>query len=169
MSTFFGKFRGVCTDNQDPLQIGRIRARVPDVTGEDETGWAMPCFPATGQGMGVFALPKVGAGVWIEFEHGNPDYPICSGGWYGNLSELPPALLIPPMLQDGKILLKTSGGTSLMLDDTPGTGGIILETSTGQKITMGVTGIEIDNGQGAKITMGPGPLINVNNGALEIM
>ena len=34
---------------------------------------------------------------------------------------------------------------------------------------MGVTGIEIDNGQGAKITIGPGPLINVNNGALEIM
>lgn len=169
MSTFFGKFRGVCTDNQDPLQIGRIRARVPDVTGDDETGWAMPCFPAAGQGMGVFALPKVGAGVWIEFEHGNPDYPICSGAWFGNLSELPTALLIPPMLQDGKILLKTSGGTSLMLDDTPGTGGIILETSTGQKITMGVTGIEIDNGQGAKITMGPGPLINVNNGALEIM
>jgi uncharacterized protein involved in type VI secretion and phage assembly len=169
MTPFYGKFRGVVTDNRDPLQIGRIRARVPDVTGEDETGWAMPCFPAAGQGMGVFALPATGAGVWIEFEHGNPDYPIWSGAWFGNLSELPPELLIPPMLQDGKILLKTTGGTSIILDDTPGTGGIILETATGQKITMGVTGIEIDNGQGAKITMGPGPMININNGALEII
>jgi uncharacterized protein involved in type VI secretion and phage assembly len=114
-------------------------------------------------------LPQTGAGVWIEFEHGNPDYPIWSGAWFGNLSELPPELLIPPMLQDGKILLKTNGGTSLILDDTPGTGGIILETATGQKITMGVTGIEIDNGQGAKITIGPGPMININNGALEII
>jgi uncharacterized protein involved in type VI secretion and phage assembly len=169
MTPFYGKYRGVVTDNRDPMQIGRIRARVPDVTGGDETGWAMPCFPAAGQGMGVFSLPKNGAGVWIEFEHGNPDYPIWSGAWYGNLSELPPALLIPPLMQDGKIILKTAGGTSILLDDTPGTGGIILETATGQKIKMGVTGIEIDNGQGAKITMGPGPLINVNSGALEIM
>ena len=101
MKQFYGKYRGVVTDNKDPMQTGRIRARVPDVTGDDETGWAMPCFPAAGQGMGIFALPKNGAGVWIEFEHGNPDYPIWSGAWFGNLSELPPALLIPPMMQDG--------------------------------------------------------------------
>jgi len=31
--------------------------------------------------MGLFALPSVGAGVWIEFEHGDPDYPIWSGCW----------------------------------------------------------------------------------------
>jgi uncharacterized protein involved in type VI secretion and phage assembly len=159
----------VVTDNQDPMQTGRIRARVPDVTGDDETGWALPCFPAAGQGMGVFALPKNGAGVWIEFEHGNPDYPIWSGAWYGNLSELPSVLLVPPMMQDGKIVLKTAGGTSLILDDTPGTGGITLETSNGQKIKMTVTGIEIDNGQDAKIALGPGPTVNVNSGALEVV
>ncbi len=169
MTPFYGKYRGICTDNRDPLQIGRIRARVPEITGEDDSGWAMPCFPAGGRDMGVFALPAVDSGVWIEFEHGDPDRPIWCGSWFGNLSELPPELLIPPMLQDGKILLKTAGGTSLMLDDTPGTGGITLETATGQKIKLSVTGIEIDNGQGAKISLGPGPLINANNGALEVM
>ncbi len=161
---YFGKFRGVVTDNQDPLQIGRVRARVPDVTGDQESGWAMPCFPFGGNGMGFFALPSVGAGVWIEFEHGDPDYPIWAGCWYGTLAEVPPELLAPPYK---KVLLKTEGGTSITLDDTPGLGGITLETASGQKITMSAAGIEIDNGLGAKISM-QGPQINFNNGALEV-
>ena len=165
---FYGKFRGKVTDNRDPLQTGRIRAKVPDVLGDLETGWAMPCFPATGAGMGVFALPKVDTGVWIEFEHGMPDYPIWSGGWYGSMSDLPSALLVPPMMQDGKIILRTAGGHSILLDDTPGTGGIILETSGGQKIKLTATGLEIDNGMGAKISM-QGPQLKINDGALEVL
>lgn len=165
MSTqFFGKFRGVVTDNKDPLQIGRIRARVSDVMGDQESGWAMPCFPFGGSGMGFFALPSVGAGVWIEFEHGDPDCPIWSGCWYGTLAEVPPELLAPPYK---KVLLKTEGGTSITLDDTPGLGGITLETASGQKIKLAATGIEIDNGLGAKITM-QGPQVSVNNGALDV-
>jgi uncharacterized protein involved in type VI secretion and phage assembly len=82
---FHGKFRGRVTDNQDPLQIGRIRASVPDVLGDAASGWAMPCFPFAGQGLGFFALPDVGAGVWIEFEHGDPDFPIWAGSWYGTV------------------------------------------------------------------------------------
>jgi uncharacterized protein involved in type VI secretion and phage assembly len=150
------------------MQLGRIRAKVPDVLGDDDSGWAMPCFPASGSGMGVFALPKVDAGVWIEFEQGQPDYPIWSGAWYGDVSDLPSALLIPPMQQDGKIVLRTAGGTMLLLDDTPGTGGITLETANGQKIKLTATGIEIDNGMGSKITM-QGPQVSVNDGALDIV
>jgi uncharacterized protein involved in type VI secretion and phage assembly len=166
MSTqFFGKYRGVVTDISDPLQIGRIRAKVADVLGDNESGWAMPCFPFGGSGMGFFALPATGAGVWIEFEHGDPDYPIWAGCWYGSLAEVPPALLAPPYK---KVMLKTEGGTSITLDDTPGIGGITLETSGGQKIKILGTGIEIDNGMGATITM-QGPQVSVNNGALEVV
>ncbi len=115
--------------------------------------------------MGFFALPSVGAGVWIEFEHGDPDYPIWVGCWYGTVAEVPPELLAPPYK---KVLLKTAGGTSITLDDTPGLGGIKLETASGQKIVIAATGIEIDNGVGATITL-QGPQVNVNNGALEVM
>ena len=65
--TFYGKYRGVVTDIKDPLMTGRLKARVPDVMGEKETGWAMPGAPFGGSGTGFFALPKVGAGVCIEF------------------------------------------------------------------------------------------------------
>lgn len=163
---FFGKYRGVVTDNLDPLMIGRVRARVPDVTGSDESGWAMPCAPFGGDGMGFFAVPATGAGVWIEFEHGDPDYPIWSGCWWGAATEIPPAVLVPPPAS-GKVLIKTKGGHSVLLDDTPGVGGITLETATGQKIKLSALGIEIDNGMGATIKL-TGPQASINNGALDV-
>jgi uncharacterized protein involved in type VI secretion and phage assembly len=162
--TFFGKYRGIVTDINDPLMIGRVRARVPDVTGDDETGWAMPCAPFGGSSTGFFALPVVGAGVWIEFEQGDPDYPIWSGSWWGSTAEIPAVLLAPPYK---KVMIRTEGGHAVTLDDTPGVGGIQLETATGQKIVMNAMGIEIDNGMGATIKL-TGPQISLNNGALEV-
>ncbi|HEX6711020.1 MAG TPA: phage baseplate assembly protein V [Rubrobacter sp.] len=163
--TFYGKYRGVVTDNKDPLMTGRVKARVPDVMGDKETGWAMPCAPFGGSGVGFFALPTVGAGVWIEFEHGDPDYPVWSGCWFGSAADMPPILLAPPYK---KTLIKTEGGNSVLLDDTPGIGGITLETSGGQKVVMNATGIEITNGQGASIKL-TGPQVSINGGALEVI
>jgi uncharacterized protein involved in type VI secretion and phage assembly len=162
---FYGKYRGTVTDIQDPLMIGRVRAKVPDVLGDLESGWAMPCAPFGGSGMGFFALPKNGAGVWIEFEHGDPDYPIWTGCWFGSVADMPSDLLAPPYK---KVLVMTEGGHSIVLDDTPGIGGITLKTSGGQKIVMNATGLEIDNGMGAKIKM-TGPQISINDGALDVI
>lgn len=161
---FFGKYRGVVTDNQDPEMMGRVRATVQDVTGDDETGWAMPCAPFGGSQTGFFALPAVGAGVWIEFEHGDPEYPIWSGCWWGSSAEMPAAVLDPPYK---KVILQTEGGISITLDDTPGAGGITLETADGQKVELSATGIVIDNGQGAKIELSA-TSVSVNDGALEV-
>ncbi len=163
--TFFGKYRGIVTSVSDPLMTGRIKARVPDVTGSDETGWALPCAPFGGSKTGFFALPTVGAGVWIEFEHGNPDYPIWTGAWWGSAAEVPPLLLAPPYK---KVMIVTEGGHSITLDDTPGVGGITLETSGGQKVSISSIGIEIDNGMGASIKM-TGPKVSVNGGALDVV
>lgn len=167
MSPFFGKYRGVVTDNMDLLMIGRVRARVPDVMGDLESGWALPSAPAGGSATGFFAVPAVGAGVWIEFEHGDPDFPIWSGCWWGSAAEMPPKLLVPPPANK-KTMIVTEGGHSVLLDDTPGIGGITLETSTGAKIVINALGIEIDNGMGGSITL-QGPQVSVNNGALDVI
>jgi uncharacterized protein involved in type VI secretion and phage assembly len=162
---FYGKFRGVVSDNQDPMMIGRVKARVPEVTGDEETGWAMPCAPFGGSGMGFFAIPDTGAGVWIEFERGDPDYPIWAGCWFGSVADLPSDLLAPPYQ---KTMIKTKGGNIVTLDDTPGVGGITLQTSGGQKIKLSSTGIEIDNGMGGVIKI-TGPKVDINSGALEVI
>jgi uncharacterized protein involved in type VI secretion and phage assembly len=149
------------------LMVGRVRARVPDVLGDKESGWALPCAPFGGDGMGFFAVPKNGAGVWIEFEHGDPDFPIWAGCWWGTLAELPPTLLVPPP-PSKKVMLKTEGGHMIILDDTPGIGGITLETSAGQKVKLTALGVEIDNGLGATVKL-QGPQVSINGGALEVI
>ena len=73
---YYGKYRGTVLNNIDPMQMGRLQVQVPDVAGLIPTSWAMPCFPASGKQMGAYMLPQIGAGVWVEFEQGNMDYPI---------------------------------------------------------------------------------------------
>jgi len=103
--------------------------------------------------------------VWMEFEHGDPDFPIWSGCWWGNAAEMPPLLLAPPYK---KVMIVTQGGHSVTLDDSPGVGGITLETKGGQKIVLTDAGlIQIDNGQGATIEF-IGNMVSINKGALEV-
>lgn len=157
---FYGKYRGKVTNNQDPNMLGRIRAMVPDVLGDNESGWAMPSVPYAGNGVGLFLLPPTDASVWIEFENGDPEYPVWSGCFWAR-GELP----VTPAVPDKKVL-KTDVGT-VTLDDTPGAGGITIETAAGMKIEIKSAGIEITNGQGRiKIE---GPKVSVNNGALEVI
>jgi uncharacterized protein involved in type VI secretion and phage assembly len=164
MPPFYGKFRGVVTDNEDPLKIGRIRAAVPDVYGTEPGGWAMPCAPFGGATTGFFALPTVGTGVWVEFEHGDPDYPIWAGSWWGSAEEMPPLVAAAP---PSMVTIQSAGGSSITINDTPEVAGVVLKTVGGATITMGTTGIEIDNGEGAKITLS-GPQVSINGGAVEV-
>lgn len=163
--SFFGKYRGIITDIQDPMMLFRIKAKVPDVLGDTESGWALPCLPFAGSGLGFYGLPAVGAPVWIEFEHGDPEYPVWAGCWFGVASDAPSDLLAPPYK---KVMIKTAGGHSITLDDTPGIGGITLQTSGGQKIVINSLGIQIDDGTGGKIVM-QGPQVSINDGALQVI
>ena len=157
---FFGKFRGRVADNRDPLMLGRLRLKVPDVYGENESGWAMPALPYAGNGVGLFLIPPTDASVWVEFEHGDPDYPIWAGCFWAQ-GELPAS---PPVAE--MKVLKTDTAT-VTLNDTPGAGGITIETQTGMKIKIDATGIEINNGAGGSIKL-TGPQVSINNGALEV-
>jgi uncharacterized protein involved in type VI secretion and phage assembly len=71
------KYRAVVLDNFDPEQHGRLLVRIPDVS-PDYDVWAVASWPA-GQAPEEHHLPEVGAGVWVEFERGDVDYPIWDG------------------------------------------------------------------------------------------
>lgn len=164
---FYGKHRATVLNNVDPLQQGRLLLQASDVDGLLPTTWALPCFPFTGRQMGMWAIPQIGAGVWVEFEQGDPDYPIWAGGWYGNAAE-PPALALAAAPAMPNVVMQTQGQTTLLLSDTPGpTGGILLKTLTGAFISINDVGITISNGKGAIITL-TGPTVTVNAGALVV-
>ena len=161
MTQYFGKYRGTVANNIDPMQQGRIQVSVPSVLGSGQLSWAMPCVPYAGSGVGLFLIPPVDANIWVEFEAGDPDYPIWSGCFWG-IGEVP-AL---PAIAEMKVL-KTDSCT-ITLNDLPGIGGVTIETMTGMKIILSATGLEIDNGQGGSIKM-TGPQVSVNNGGLEVI
>jgi uncharacterized protein involved in type VI secretion and phage assembly len=164
---FYGTYRGVVTTNVDPMRLGRIQASVPDAHGTNTSTWAMPAVPLAGSQMGSFAIPPVGANVWIEFEQGDIDNPIWSGCFWAQQSQLPqPALTATPGLST--IVLRTTNGNGLTISDMPGpTGGITLEIASGAKITINETGITLSNGQGASITLS-GSTVSVNQTALTV-
>jgi hypothetical protein len=163
--THYGKYRGTVINNIDPLQIGRLQISCPAVLGESVFAWALPCSPYAGDGEGLFLIPPMGANLWIEFEAGNPDKPIWSGGFW--TIGRAPAL---PGLPTTKIL--KTGGISLKLDDLPGAGGVTLEVmppvvAIPVKIVLNAQGIEISCG-GASVKLDP-VRVTLNNGALEVM
>jgi len=165
---YYGKYRGTVVNNVDPLQIGRIQAIVPDVSGLALSSWAMPCLPVGGPQMGVFTVPPIGAGVWVEFEQGDPDYPIWVGCFWGTVAEVPAlARAVPPAVSG--ITLQTTLQNGLVISDVPGpTGGIMLRSTTGATIIVNDTGIYIQNGKGASIVL-TGPTVNINSGALTVI
>src|SRR3954468_14087478 len=83
MSEYFGKYRGTVSNNIDPMQRGRVQVKVPAVLGDGSLSWAEPCVPYAGDQVGFFAVPPVGANVWVEFEAGDPDHPILAGCFWG--------------------------------------------------------------------------------------
>jgi uncharacterized protein involved in type VI secretion and phage assembly len=165
---YYGKYRGTVLNNIDPMQIGRLQVQVADVAGLIPLSWAMPCVPVAAKQSGIFALPQIGAGVWVEFEHGDPDYPIWVGGFWGSAAEVP-ALALAGLPVSPSIVLQTGGQNTLMISDVPGpAGGLLLKGRSGAMISISESGITLSNGQGATIVMA-GPSVTINAGALTII
>jgi Type VI secretion system/phage-baseplate injector OB domain len=169
---FFGKYRGLVVENVDPLQVGRILAQVPDVLGETLSSWALPCVPAAGIQAGCFIVPPVGSQVWIEFEQGDPDFPIWTGGFWSLAADVPVVALVPPAIPPGQtIVLQTTGQNTLALSDappSPTSGGIVLQAAGGAMIVVNEAGVFINNGKGATIAL-IGPAVSINSGALSVV
>lgn len=172
---YYGKYRGVVMNNIDFEQRGRIQVIVADVPTLASPTWAMPCMPVGGLQNGFFTVPPVGAGVWVEFEQGDPDYPIWVGCFWGSNAEVPAlATLTPPGVPG--ITMQTVFQNAIILNDVPGpVGGIILQSASKASIIVNDTGIYINNGKGASILLvGPsitvsGKPVTVNEGALTVL
>lgn len=155
---FFGKFRGTVSDNQDPSSLGRIKARVPQVLQDVETGWATPALPYSGNGVGVYTIPAVGAGVWIEFEAGDVSHPIWTGCWWGD-NQLPKDETGSATTPDRKII-RTEQGLLLSLDDGGKT--IALSDANGNNLLK----FQIDQGE---IKMQAGSKVVVEAPQIELV
>jgi uncharacterized protein involved in type VI secretion and phage assembly len=154
---YLGRYRGEVLDVDDPKSIGRVKVKVPEVLGDVDSGWALPAFAATGDGSGIYAIPPVGAGVWVEFEAGDLSRPVWAGGWHKDGS-------LPTDASPKKFVIQTPGGHIVTLDDDGGK--VEIKESGGNSIVMNSDGIELKvSGKKVAITSSS---VSINDGALEV-
>jgi uncharacterized protein involved in type VI secretion and phage assembly len=164
---YYGKYRGRVVNNIDPKNLGRVQAVVPDVLGPTLSPWALPALLSVGAQSGTFVVPPVGAGVWIEFEQGDLDYPIWAGGFWDCAADVPvQARASAPGFQN--FVVETPGKNTLQLIDGPAGGTIMLKTAGGASITTSdAGGIMISDGQGGTIVITKG-VVSINGTALVV-
>lgn len=173
---FYGKYRGLVVENDDPEKLGRLKVKVPSVLGNNVvTGWALPCTPYGGDAeRGFLFIPDIGAGVWMEFEEGDPEFPIWVGTFWskpGGDSELPKPNSPEGTVEDDvqspptRKIIKTTAGHTIQFEDDKDAAEIVLFDGVNQHIVAmtkdGVTikdGVNehtfIMNGEGISITDG---------------
>jgi uncharacterized protein involved in type VI secretion and phage assembly len=80
---YYGIYRGSVLSNTDPDKTGRIKVQIypmfRGITDPLLLPWAVPAYPiyeGSGNGIGYFAVPKVGTLIYCMFEAGDCNQPI---------------------------------------------------------------------------------------------
>ncbi len=167
----FGKYRGTVISNTDPLGKGRLQVSVPGVLPPQLSQWAMPCVPYAGNQVGLFGIPAVGAGVWVEFEGGDISYPIWVGCFWGDNEA--------PQSANPDIKMFKTEKLGLVLNDSSQT--ITLRPDSGATVTLTTDAVTTagqakhsvtTNGVTSEITPNKTELtstsFSVNGGALQV-
>lgn len=72
---FYGVYRGVVYDNNDPIGQGRVKLQVPQIFADVPTSWAW----GVNQSGVITSTPDVGEGVFVMFEGGDLSFPLWIG------------------------------------------------------------------------------------------
>jgi len=152
---FYGKYRGIVSAVD--ATTCRIKAKVPSVFGDTDSGWCAPCVPYAGAGTGFAFLPEPGSGVWVEFEGGDVSYPIWVGCYWLDGQ-------IPPLAGAQVKVVITAAPHMLILDDAKKS--ITLTDPNDNTVTLDENGITLSKG-GQTIVVGADS-VSVDDGALEV-
>ncbi len=153
---FYGKYRGIVTDVDE--STWRIKASVPNVLpGGSATGWCMPCVPYAGPQVGFCMLPEVGSAVWIEFEGGDPSYPIWVG-MYWTSGDL-------PSNASGTVKSIITSAGSIAFDNDQSS--VTLTDAQNNTVVLDSDGVTSTSGSNS-VAIGTSS-VSVNDGAMEVM
>lgn len=158
----FGTYGGLVEYSNDPEGVGRIKARVPSVYGDIASGdlpWALPAGLPAGGGKDsglIDWIPEPGDRVWVRFLDGLPEKPIwewANQTWHQrdeyavrrnrtdpDDDSKPGARLTrhghSVFFGEKQLILTTSQGYSVVIDDTRLAGGIQIRTTKGHFVEL---------------------------------
>jgi hypothetical protein len=115
--------------------------------------------------VGIFTIPPVGANVWVEFERGDPDYPIWSGGFW-DMGDTP-ATMGPT-----QPVTHVWAGDNFRFEilDAPGLGELTLTITTAigdATLTAGAASMELSF-SGSTVSLGADG-VTINKGNLKVL
>ena len=176
---FYGKYSGSVVDIADTDQLGRVKVSVPSVYGPNIQDWARPCFSP-----GHFFVPPVGAAVWVEFEAGDPSYPLWVGTWYptgtippeadkpsatGRVVHTPAGHLVELSDENGKekLVIRHMLDSFVSIDEK---GSVLAANQKGSYLYLNADKAEVSvtSEQGHMVTLGSEGVVAVHSGGSRI-
>ena len=148
----YGKYRGTVSDNQDPAARAGSRSRSRRSSPTSTAAGRCRASPYAGDKTGSYAIPPVGAGVWVEFEAGEVSRPIWAGGWWasdkvptdeGGTKATPDVKLIRS--EEGLIVALHDDSKTIAVSDDDGSNILKIEVQGGDRDDQGV-----DQGRGRR-------------------
>jgi phage protein D/phage baseplate assembly protein gpV len=129
---------GIVTNNDDPLQLGRVKVKFPTLFENDESNWARLVSPMAGSSRGFLTIPEIDDEVLVAFENGDQNRPYVLGSVWSS-KDMPPEGT-KSVLSNGVVnqrLWRSRSGHLFIFDDTDGSESIqIIDKTTNNKIVI---------------------------------
>lgn len=188
--------RGIVIDNEDPKQMGRIKARIGglhDGISDEDLPWAYPSLPYASYNSGSFIIPEIGNTVWIVFEDGDSNYPVWLGCVYSSETTKSRSLKNAGQIRNtvagdndspkegrgltSKVVYQSPSGDILYMDESSNEDYIVLRdrqgdlfamTSSGTNISVGNVKIKVLRSGSVLLSNESGSVLIDKNGQIKI-
>jgi phage protein D len=130
----YGFSIGIVTNNEDPLDMGRIKVKLPSLAADLESDWCRLLSPSAGPDRGFFFLPEVGDEVLVGFMGAQPV--IMGSLWNGK--DAPP-YQVDTAVDGGAVVqraIRSRSGHLILFDDTDKSEMVIIEDKNGNQIVI---------------------------------
>ncbi len=114
-SKIYGVVAGIIVNNKDPDKMGRVKVKIPRISGDEESNWARVVSFMGGKERGAFFLPEVNDEVLVAFEYGDINMPYIIGSLWNGVDKP------PEENANGKNnvrIIKSRSGHIIKFDDT---------------------------------------------------
>jgi phage baseplate assembly protein gpV len=143
-SRIYGVVTAVVTGNDDPGKQGRVKIKMPWLSGDYESYWAPVVQAGAGPNSGSVYIPEVDDEVLVAFENGNVGRPFVIGGLYNGQDK---PNLGDGLFDNGKVKRRgfvSRKGHRLVFFDADGDSGIALISSDNKlRIALKESGDEL--------------------------
>jgi phage baseplate assembly protein gpV len=110
-------------------ELGRIKVDLQCMSPPQRSNWAPIAVPMSGGQRGVYFMPELEDEVLVAFDQGQVDHPYVVGYLWNGVDK-------PPESNKDFRVIKTPGGHTMRFEDVDGHKKIVIKTDGGRSITM---------------------------------